>query len=115
MTFLSTLFSSRKERCHKIEVLDPTTYEDAISGAKVQLVDVRTPGEFNNGHIKNAVNIDFYDWGNFLKSFEKLDKNRPVYLYCRSGARSIKAARKLIGIGFPKIYDLKGGYMAWVK
>ena len=42
-----------------------------------------------------------------------MDKDKPVYLYCRSGARSQKAARKLIDMGFEKVYDLKGGFMRW--
>ena len=113
MSFLSTLFGTKNEASDKIAILDASTYADAISGAKVQLVDVRTPNEFNGGHIKNAINIDFFDQSKFEKSFEKLDREKPVYLYCRSGARSQKAARKLVTIGFSKIYDLKGGYMLW--
>lgn len=113
MSFLSTLFGSKKEKTDKIAILDRTTYADAIMMGKVQLVDVRTAKEFNGGHIKNAVNIDYFKAANFKKSFEKLDKDKPVYLYCRSGARSLKAARRLVDMGFSKIYDLKGGYMRW--
>ncbi|WP_317168323.1 rhodanese-like domain-containing protein [Pelagihabitans pacificus] len=93
--------------------MDVHTYADAIMGNKVQLVDVRTPREFNQGHIKNAINIDFYDSTNFERSFGKLDKGKPVYIYCRSGARSQKAAKKLLDMGFSKIFDLKRGYMGW--
>ncbi|MFK5971845.1 MAG: rhodanese-like domain-containing protein, partial [Flavobacteriaceae bacterium] len=64
-------------------------------------------------HIKNAVNIDFFQKINFEKSFKKMDKEKPVYLYCRSGARSRKSAFRLVEMGFSKIYDLKGGYMRW--
>lgn len=88
-------------------------YATAVSGKKVQLVDVRTAREYRSGHIKNALNIDFFDAANFNKSFGKLDKNKPVYLYCRSGARSKNAARKLLAMGFSEIYDLKGGYQRW--
>lgn len=113
MSFFSTLFGTKNQVSEKIAVLDRNTYADAIAGKKVQLVDVRTPGEFHSGHIKNAINIDFFDSGNFQKSFEKFDKSKPVYVYCRSGARSLKAANKLVTMGFSKIYDLKGGYMRW--
>ena len=113
MSFLSTLFGTKKESSDKIEILDRTSYADAIMVDEVQLVDVRTSREYKGGHIKNAVNIDFFKTANFMKSFEKLDKEKPIYLYCRSGARSQKAARKLIDMGFSKIYDLKGGYMRW--
>lgn len=113
MSLLSTLFGTKKEQSDKIAILDKSTYADAIAGAKVQLVDVRTPNEYNGGHIKNAINIDFFNQREFEKSFIKLDKEQPIYLYCRSGARSQKAARKLVDMGFSKIYDLKGGYMRW--
>ena len=113
MSFLSMLFGIKTGTTDKISILDRATSADAIMINRVQLVDVRTFNEYNSGHIKNAIHIDFFNTSNFKKSFEKLDKDKPVYLYCRSGARSQKAARKLIAMGFSKIYDLKGGYMRW--
>ncbi len=113
MSFLSALFGIKKETSDKISILDAETYANAISGNKVQLVDVRTSGEFQSGHIKKAININYMDAANFQKSFEKLNKDKPLYLYCRSGARSQKAARRLVEMGFSQIYDLKGGYMRW--
>ncbi|MBT8209239.1 MAG: rhodanese-like domain-containing protein, partial [Eudoraea sp.] len=79
----------------------------------VQLVDVRTQREFRSGHIGKAMNIDFFKGGEFIKAFEDFDKQKPLYLYCRSGNRSQKAARKLVSLGFEKIYDLKGGILRW--
>ncbi len=113
MSLLSTLFGNKKETSDKIIILDRNTYADAILGKTVQLVDVRTANEYANGHIKNAQNIDFFSATNFKVAFEKMNKEQPVYLYCRSGARSQKAARKLVDMGFSKIYDLKGGYAQW--
>ncbi len=113
MSLLSTLFGTKKETSDKIAILDREVYADAIMTGNVQLVDVRTSKEYKGGHIKNAINIDFFKATDFVNSFEKLDRNKPVYLYCRSGARSQKAARRLIDMGFSKIYDLKGGYMRW--
>lgn len=113
MSFFSTLFGAKKESTDKIVILDRATYADALMHGKVQLVDVRTATEFNGGHIRNAINIDFFKKVDFQKSFEKLDKNKPLYIYCRSGARSQKAAKILLGMGFSKIYDLKGGYLRW--
>jgi rhodanese-related sulfurtransferase len=113
MSFLSALFGAKKETSGKIAILDRDTYAEAVTGKKVQLVDVRTANEFRGGHIKNAINIDFFNTGNFTKAFEKMDKLKPLYLYCRSGARSQKAARRLVAMGFSQIYDLKGGYMRW--
>lgn len=113
MSFLSTLFGTKKETSDSIIILDRDAYADAIMGRKVQLVDVRTANEYGGGHIKNAKNIDFFSATNFRNAFEKMNKDQPVYLYCRSGARSQKAARKLVDMGFSMIYDLKGGFMKW--
>ena len=113
MPILSTLFGFGKEQSHKIAVLNAEAYANAISEKKVQLVDVRTAKEYKNGHIENAINIDFYNKRVFEDAFNTLNKEQPVYLYCRSGARSMKAARKLVDMGFSKIYDLEGGYRRW--
>jgi rhodanese-related sulfurtransferase len=113
MSFLSALFGTKNESSDKIAILDANSYKDAITSKKVQLVDVRTVNEYKGGHIKNAVNIDFFNATGFEKSFEKMNKEKPVYRYCRSGARSQKAARRLVDMGFSKIYDLKGGYSRW--
>jgi rhodanese-related sulfurtransferase len=79
----------------------------------IQLIDVRTPEEFSEGHINDAININFYD-DNFIEEMSsKLDKSKPVYVYCRSGGRSGKASKKLEAAGFTKVYDLEGGFMNW--
>lgn len=78
----------------------------------VQLVDVRTPNEYALGHIKHATNINFFD-GDFIEKMSKLDKNKAVYIYCKSGGRSGRAAQKLKAAGFKKVYDLQGGFMNW--
>ena len=77
-----------------------------------QLIDVRTPEEFEEGHIANALNIDFFS-DNFLQNMEKLDKEKPVVLYCKSGNRSNKSVQKLKDSGFSKIYDVDGGITEW--
>jgi phage shock protein E len=78
----------------------------------IQLIDVRTPQEFASGHLENAVNLDYFD-SDFDAQFKNLDKNKPVYLYCKSGRRSANAAEKLEDMGFVKIYDLEGGTLNW--
>ncbi|MBD1262239.1 rhodanese-like domain-containing protein [Maribacter polysiphoniae] len=113
MSFLSLLFGGGALDPDKFEVLDKNAFKAAIRNKKVQLVDVRTAGEYRTGHIGKAINIDFFQGSDFKSSFEKLDKDKPVYLYCRSGSRSRKAARKVLDMGFEKVYDLQGGYMQW--
>lgn len=78
----------------------------------IQLVDVRTEKEFKEQHLDKAININVED-ADFEKSIQALDKTKPVYLYCRSGKRSDKAAQKMASMGFTKIYDLKGGILSW--
>lgn len=113
MSFFSFLFGGNKQQNDTIFILDKPSFKIAVSSEKVQLVDVRTPREFKGGHIKNAKNIDFFNQSDFVNEFNKLNKEEPIYLYCRSGNRSQKAAQKLDRLGFKKIFDLRGGYLSW--
>jgi rhodanese-related sulfurtransferase len=97
---------------NQFRVIEPEKFEQEIQQEEVQLVDIRTPKEFKEGHIEGARNIDFLAEG-FLKGFEALDKEKPLYIYCRSGNRSLKASAILSEAGFENITDLKGGYKAW--
>ena len=78
----------------------------------IQLIDVRTPEEYAQGHLKNAVNINFND-PTFANDMDKLDKSKELYIYCRSGNRSGKASKQLGNMGFTKVYDLEGGINDW--
>ncbi|QAA82731.1 rhodanese-like domain-containing protein [Aequorivita sp. H23M31] len=101
--------SSAKE----IKVISPQEVKEAVyDDAPHQLVDVRTLEEFKEGHLKNAQNICVTD-DDFAKQIEKLDKDEPIYVYCRSGKRSAKAAQILKDKGFKEIYDMDGGYLNW--
>ncbi|EDP97546.1 rhodanese-like domain-containing protein [Kordia algicida OT-1] len=113
MSFLNSLFGDKSKLSDEIEILDVATFKEAISKKDVQLVDVRTKFEYTSGHIEKAINIDFFDRANFNENFASFDREKPIYLYCRSGNRSQRAAKKLVANGFQKIYDLKGGYKAW--
>lgn len=77
-----------------------------------QLVDVRTPAEFQNGHLKNAMNID-WKADDFADKATTLDKDKPVFVYCMSGPRSSAAAEKLQEMGFKNVYEMQGGMMKW--
>lgn len=95
-----------------IKVIEPAKFEKQIQQENIQLVDVRTLKEYEEGHIEGALNIDFLG-DEFLQQFSNLDKDKPVYLYCRSGNRSAKASEMLKKEGFEHIIDLEGGYKAW--
>ena len=85
---------------------------ELINSQDINLIDVRTPDEFQSGHIVGAQNIDFYD-PNFQKKINQLDKSIPIVLYCRSGKRSARCAAKISDDGFKIIYDLEGGIVEW--
>lgn len=78
---------------------------------KIQIVDVRTPDEFNEGHLPGAVNIDVNGTG-FAEQIKKLDKTIPVAVYCRSGRRSKLAADQLVNSGYT-VTELDGGIISW--
>jgi len=77
-----------------------------------QLVDVRTPGEYSNGHLKGAVNMNV-NGDNYEQQFNTLDKSKPVFVYCLSGGRSGNAAKKMQNMGFKEIYNMDGGITSW--
>jgi rhodanese-related sulfurtransferase len=81
---------------------------------EVVLVDVRTPGEFNAGHLEKAMNIDWLG-DSFLAEFEKIEKDQSIYLYCKSGKRSADATKYLDSLGYKNVVNLEGGYIAWAK
>jgi len=76
------------------------------------VVDVRTPEEFNRSHLQNAINININD-ENFDRQINKLDKNKPVLVYCLSGSRSSYATRSMRSEGFKEVYELYGGMIKW--
>ena len=76
------------------------------------ILDVRTPNEINQGIIKSAKTIDFYD-PEFKAKLDKLDKSKPVLIYCRSGRRSAIAMSTMRELGFNEVYNLQGGIIEW--
>ena len=91
--------------------LTPEKFIEAIKDSTVQVIDVRTITEYNQGHLKGAKKVDFLRPTEFQSYFENRDTLQPVYLYCRSGNRSMNAAKYLKKRGFKKLYDLRDGYV----
>lgn len=105
-------FGCKEKDTSNITVISTQEMQSLLKMDQVQLVDVRTPQEFKSGYIDNAQNIDFKS-PTFAQDILKLDKDKPVLLYCKSGGRSAKCAEKLQQAGFTKIYDLEGGISRW--
>ena len=99
----------------KHQILDKATYQDSLVQPNVTLIDVRTSEEYESGHLDKAQNIDFLNEELFITEIEKFDKSQPIYIYCRSGNRSGKAATLMQELGFQNIYDLEGGYLNWTS
>lgn len=92
--------------------IDVDDFSKKLSDKDIQLVDVRTSEEFSQGHLKDALNFNINS-GEFQDQISKLDKNRPVLVYCLSGGRSSSAAEFMSSLGFKEIYNLQGGIMKW--
>lgn len=89
-----------------------TEFENIIKGDSVQLLDVRTPLEYAEGHIAGALNINVQS-DDFQQVAEKeLSKDSTILVYCRSGRRSMNAAEILTKLGY-KVVNLKGGIIEW--
>jgi len=98
-----------------VQTVNVDEFEKQLIATKgEQLIDVRTPQEFEKYRIKSAKNIDFKS-PDFKKEIEKLDKTKPVLIYCLSGVRSKAAAEICKELGFKTVYDLGGGINAWSK
>ena len=78
------------------------------------VIDVRTPEEFNNGHLRNSLNVNWFD-ENFDENLKIFNKDLPVFVYCLSGGRSSKANEKIQSLGFKNVYELDGGILEWRK
>ncbi|MFM7328345.1 MAG: rhodanese-like domain-containing protein [Bacteroidota bacterium] len=95
-----------------VSELDPVVFRDKVKATKgAVVVDVRTPEEFAEGHLENAINIDVKA-DDFEKKSAALDKGKPVFVYCLSGIRSKRAAISLQQRGY-KVTSMKGGITAW--
>lgn len=107
------VLSCNGQTTKNIKIIDPTAFAKKINETpKPQIIDVRTPQEFESEHIDNAINVN-WNGTDFDAKANTLDKSKPVFVYCKIGGRSAKAALKLEELGFSTIYDLQGGIMKW--
>ena len=110
----STIFSCSLINNESINQINSDELIDFIELNDAILVDVRTEDEYNSGYIENSLNIDYFS-NAFSVNADKLDKNTPIILYCRSGNRSSMSANKISKLGFKEIYNLEGGILEWIE
>lgn len=106
------LFSCAAQETESYKIISSQEFEKRTNPNNVLIIDVRTPLEFAQGHLENAINIDITD-PNFNAKIKAFDKNEPMYIYCKSGGRSGNAGKIMLSLGFKEIYDLQGGISNW--
>ena len=107
------IFLNCQSQNSAIKNISPKMFSEQIKiTPSKQLLDVRTPEEFAVSHLSNSTNID-WNGENFDSQTATLNKNEPIYIYCKSGVRSAKAANRLHELGFTAIYNLEGGITQW--
>jgi len=105
--------SCQGQQSRTVQTVDAKIFAEKLKATKSpQLLDVRTPEEYNQEHIENATNVNWND-ADFASKAEKFDKSKPLFVYCKVGGRSSQAAFKLIELGFNEVYNLEGGIMKW--
>lgn len=93
--------------------LNPQAFAKLATDSTYAILDVRTAAEYQQGHLANAQNIDFYQSTAFITAVEKLDKTRKYLIYCRSGNRSTQAIAQMKALGFTHLTELQGGLVNW--
>jgi len=87
-------------------------FKQKMTEKGAQILDVRTAKEVAEGKINGSINIDYFS-PKFMEQISKLDKSKPVLIYCAAGGRSLSATKDLKKAGFKKVYDLRTGYDGW--
>lgn len=95
------------------EALGVDQFENKITTSHPQVLDVRTAGEYQSGHLTNALQADWLNKDQFAERVKYLDKSKAVLVYCASGVRSAAAASWMKKYGFQDVQNLKGGLVAW--
>ena len=110
--FLSLSGCSQKTET-TAQVLNVTAFEQKMNSTHDKIVlDVRTPAEYGQGHLAGATPIDVLE-SDFEVKAQKLDKSKPLFVYCASGIRSEEAVEILDRLGYREIFELEGGFQEW--
>lgn len=109
----SSTKTSTELKVTTVQSIAPAEFAEALSKEpNAQLIDVRSPKEFDSDHLEGAVNID-YNSPEFKSEIEKLDKSKPTFVYCLSGGRSASAIQTMKELGFTNLTELEGGMLKW--
>jgi rhodanese-related sulfurtransferase len=117
-TLITILFFIVNVSCHQeignaqVIVVNADSMKTLMNNKTNVILDVRTPEEFAEGHLKGAININYHD-ENFQKGIDSLKKDVTYLVYCRSGRRSEEASLIMLQNGFKKIYNYHDGILEW--
>jgi len=114
LLFISGTFTACNSIAQQSPNLSIADFEKGIKQSNIQVLDVRTAGEYQSGHLKDAFLADWTNQEQFIERVQSLDKSKPVYTYCLVGGRSAAAAKWLTTKGY-KVYNMDGGIAAWKK
>jgi rhodanese-related sulfurtransferase len=95
-----------------VVLISPQEFQQKLSTEKGIIIDVRTPSEYNKGHLKNARLLNLFD-DTFEQEIDKLDKKETYFVYCAVGGRSSEAAEMMKKKGFKLVYNMDGGFNKW--
>ncbi len=112
--FIIGLFSCSETQTQQAKtLLSASEFSSLIQKTSGEIVlDVRTPGEYQGGHLADAMNVDYNDPA-FQQNIAQLDKTKEYFVYCLSGGRSSSAAETMRSMGFAKVFEMDGGMIAW--
>ena len=112
-TITLLFISCQGQTAKHIHTLDVKSYAEKIkTTSNAQILDVRTPDEYNVHHLENATNVN-WNGDDFVTNAITYNKSKPIFVYCKVGGRSAQAANKLSEMGFKEIYNLDGGIVKW--
>ena len=98
-----------------VKQVDVEKFDKMRQEKGVVVLDVRTPQEFQAGHVPGAVNVDIANLEKFKKTVESLDKSKTYLVHCARGVRSARATKLMEPMGFANLYDYHGGFEEWKK
>ncbi|HHH53397.1 MAG TPA: rhodanese-like domain-containing protein [Bacteroidetes bacterium] len=104
---------SQSSNTQKVVAISAEKFKNMAETGRYPIIDIRTAREFEAGHIKGAINIDFYK-KSFYGEMQKY-KDKPFLFYCRSGNRTGHALRKFREMGFKEAYELDKGIIVWKR
>ncbi|TVR77033.1 MAG: rhodanese-like domain-containing protein [Chitinophagaceae bacterium] len=113
ITFTSCAGSVNNENVQNVSALD--LQEVFLNGSEYLVIDLRTPQEFNRGHIENAININFYGNDFWDKMLKTADEPKDIIVYCASGNRSSRIFSTYMEHRQGKVYHLNRGFQDWVR